>query len=80
MMVPSRGSLPSGLRITSYNVCYTKLLRIPLRVGSDSALLLGMAHVIAREGLIDRGFIADRTKESERFLEHVKKFTPEWVV
>jgi len=53
-------------------------LYMPLRVGSDSALLLGMAHVIAREGLIDRGFIADRTKESERFLEHVKKFTPEW--
>ena len=53
-------------------------LYMPLRVGSDSALLLGMAHVIAREGLIDEGFIADRTTESERFLEHVKQFTPEW--
>ena len=29
-------------------------LYLPLRVGSDVALLLGMAHVIAREGLIDR--------------------------
>ena len=32
-------------------------LYLPLRVGSDVALLLGMAHVIAREGLIDRDFI-----------------------
>ena len=51
---------------------------LPLRVGSDSALLLGMAHVIAREGLVDQGFIDDRTVEAEAFLEHVKEFTPEW--
>ncbi len=53
-------------------------MHLPLRVGSDSALLLGMAHVIAREGLIDPGFIAGRTVEAEAFLEHVKEFTPEW--
>ena len=29
-------------------------LYLPIRVGSDVALLLAMAHVIAREGLIDR--------------------------
>ena len=34
---------------------------LPLRVGSDTALLLGMAHVIAREGLIDDEFIKNRT-------------------
>ena len=32
-------------------------LYLPLRVGSDTALLLGIAHVIAREGLINRDFI-----------------------
>ena len=53
-------------------------LYLPIRVGSDVALLLGMAHVIAREGLIDPAFIADRTVESEQFLEHVKDFPPEW--
>jgi predicted molibdopterin-dependent oxidoreductase YjgC len=53
-------------------------LYLPIRVGSDSALLLAMAHVIQREGLIDEHFIADRTTESEAFLEHVKRFTPEW--
>jgi predicted molibdopterin-dependent oxidoreductase YjgC len=53
-------------------------LYLPLRVGSDSALLLGMAHVIAREGLVDDGFMSDRTLEGEKFLKHVKEFTPEW--
>ena len=34
-------------------------MHLRLRVGSDAALLLGMAHVIAREGLIDEAFLAD---------------------
>ena len=53
-------------------------LYLPIRVGSDTALLLAMAHVIAREGLVDEGFLAERTTEAEAFLEHVKRFTPEW--
>ncbi|UCF40002.1 MAG: molybdopterin-dependent oxidoreductase [Gemmatimonadota bacterium] len=53
-------------------------LYLPIRVGSDVALLLAMAHVIQREGLVDPEFLADRTKESETFLEHVKQFPPEW--
>lgn len=53
-------------------------LHLPIRVGSDVALLLAMAHVIAREGLINRDFIDARTTGGEQFLEHVKEFTPEW--
>ncbi len=53
-------------------------LYLPLRVGSDVALLLAMAHVIAREGLIDRAFMEERTTGGESFLEHVQRFTPEW--
>ena len=53
-------------------------LYLPIRVGSDTALLLAMAHVIAREGLVNSMFVADRTTEAEAFLEHVKQFTPEW--
>ncbi len=53
-------------------------LYLPIRVGSDVALLLGMAHVIAREGLVDQSFIAARTKGVEEFLEHVKQFPPTW--
>jgi formate dehydrogenase major subunit len=52
---------------------------LPIRVGSDVALLLAMAHVIEREGLVDREFIAARTLESEAFLRHVRgTFTPAW--
>jgi formate dehydrogenase major subunit len=51
---------------------------LQIRVGSDAALLLAMAHVIEREGLIDPDFIAQRTTGSEEFLEHVKRFPPEW--
>ncbi len=53
-------------------------LHLPIRVGSDVALLLAMAHVIQREGLVDESFIAARTADSEAFLEHIKEFTPEW--
>lgn len=53
-------------------------IHLPLRVGSDAALLLGMAHVIARDGLVDEGFVAERTTEATEFLEHVAEFPPEW--
>jgi len=53
-------------------------LHLQLKVGTDAALLLGMAHVIAREGLVDEGFIRERTTEAEHFLAHVREFTPEW--
>ncbi len=51
---------------------------LPLRVGSDVALLLGMAHVIVREGLVDEAFIKDRTSGFEELRQHVKEFTPHW--
>lgn len=53
-------------------------LYLPIRVGSDSALLLGMAHVIVREGLIAERFVAERTTGFEKFREHVRQFTPQW--
>lgn len=53
-------------------------LYLPIRVGSDVALLLGMAHVIAREGLVDQSFIDSRTTKAQEFLEHIQQFTPEW--
>ena len=62
-------------RIPLAEMCH---LYLPLRVGSDVALLLGMAHVITREGLVDEAFVADRTTASEVFFEHLKQFTPEW--
>ena len=51
---------------------------LPLRVGSDVALLLAMAHVINREGLINDTFIEERTQYGEEFIKHLETFTPEW--
>lgn len=53
-------------------------LHLPIRVGSDVALLLAMAHVIVREGLTDQEFIAERCREYNAFTEHLKEFTPAW--
>ena len=40
-------------------------LYLPLRVGSDAALLLAMAHVIQREGLVNESFVAEQTADAE---------------
>jgi predicted molibdopterin-dependent oxidoreductase YjgC len=53
-------------------------LYLPIRVGSDTALLLAMAHVIAREELIDEAFARTRTTGMDEFLTHIQPFTPEW--
>ncbi|MCB9833146.1 MAG: molybdopterin-dependent oxidoreductase [Planctomycetes bacterium] len=53
-------------------------LYLPIRVGSDVALLLAMAHVIEREGLVDQDFVAERTEGFAAFRDHVRAFTPEW--
>ena len=53
-------------------------LYLPIRVGSDTALLLGMAHVIVREGLADSEFIAARTEGYEELVDHLQEKTPEW--
>ena len=53
-------------------------LHLPIRVGSDVALLLAMAHVIARENLLASDFIDTRTSGIDEFLAHIKEFTPEW--
>jgi len=53
-------------------------LHLPIRVGSDVALLLAMAHVISRDELIDTDFINTRTAGSDEFLSHVQQFSPEW--
>jgi formate dehydrogenase major subunit len=53
-------------------------LYLPIRVGSDVALLLAMAHVIVREGLVNQEFIDTRCGDWEDFRQHVADFTPEW--
>jgi formate dehydrogenase major subunit len=50
---------------------------LPLRIGTDTALLNAMARVILDEGLEDHDFIAAHTEGFEEFREFVQKYTPE---
>ncbi len=52
---------------------------LPLRPGTDSALLNGMLHVIIKEGLIDEDFLRERTVGWEETKELVEQYPPERV-
>ena len=51
-------------------------LWLQLRPATDSALALGMMHVIVEEGLYDRDFIENYTTGFDKFRERLKKFPP----
>ena len=48
-----------------------------VRPGSDAALALGMMHVIFRDGLADREFLAQRTTGARDLEERAAAWTPE---
>jgi assimilatory nitrate reductase catalytic subunit len=51
-------------------------LYLPLRPGTDLALLMGLLHVVLRDGLEDREFIAAHTVGFEPVAESVKAWDP----
>lgn len=50
---------------------------LPLRPKSDLMLLYAVAHVLLRQGWIDRRFIEAHTRDFEAFCEHLQAFTPQ---
>src|ERR1700761_72969 len=52
---------------------------IAIRPGTDVALALGLMHVILREGLQDRAYIAQMTHGFEQLAERACEYTPERV-
>lgn len=50
-----------------------------MRPGTDAALLNGLAHVIVKEGLENKGFIAEKTEGFEEWKSSLEEFTPERV-
>jgi assimilatory nitrate reductase catalytic subunit len=52
-------------------------LFLPVRPGTDLALLMAMLHVIIRDGLTDPEFIAAHTTGFEKTEESVAQWTPE---
>jgi len=51
---------------------------VPVKPGTDIALLLGMCNVLITEDLYDKEFIAEHTVGFEEFAAEVADFTPEW--
>ncbi len=54
-------------------------LYLPIKPGTDIALINGMMNVILREGLHDEDFIAEHTEGFDEFRKVVEKYTPEYV-
>jgi molybdopterin guanine dinucleotide-containing S/N-oxide reductase-like protein len=52
---------------------------IAIRPGTDVALALGLMHVILRDGLEDRAYIAAMTHGIEQLAERAREYTPERV-
>ncbi len=52
---------------------------LPLRPGTDVALLNGLMHVIIEEGLTDWNFIAQRTGGYHELVQAVREYTPDYV-
>jgi assimilatory nitrate reductase catalytic subunit len=52
-------------------------LYLPVRPGTDTSLLMAMLHVILRDGLEDRDFIAAHTVGFEQVRDSVREYTPE---
>ncbi|MEK6222646.1 MAG: molybdopterin-dependent oxidoreductase, partial [Chloroflexota bacterium] len=48
------------------------------RPGTDVAVFQAMAHVIVKENLYNKEFIAGRTEGFNEYLESLDQFTPEW--
>ena len=51
---------------------------LPIRPGTDMALLLAWIHVLIHEDLYDRDYIARYATGLEQLAEHVLPFSPEW--
>jgi thiosulfate reductase/polysulfide reductase chain A len=52
---------------------------LPIKPGTDMALLLAWMNVLITEGLYDRDYVERHTVGFEQLARHVRAYTPEWV-
>ncbi len=53
---------------------------LPIRIGTDAALALGLMHILARDGLVDRVYVAAHTVGFDRLeAEVLPRFAPDRV-
>jgi thiosulfate reductase/polysulfide reductase chain A len=51
---------------------------LPIKPGTDTALLLAWMHVLINEGRYDVDYVAEWTTGFDELKAHVQEFTPEW--
>lgn len=54
-------------------------IHLPVKPRSDIALLNGIAHILLRDGMVDRAYIDAHTEGFDRFVSFVADYTPEAV-
>ncbi len=59
-------------------LCDFATLWLPLKPGTNVPVFSAMAHVIVKEGLINRQFIEQRTTGFEEYARSLEPFTPEY--
>ncbi len=65
---------PRRIELSDYGV-----LHLAARPGSNAAVVLGLSHVVHRDGLTDEAFIAERTSGYDALCELLEAYTPEAV-
>lgn len=53
-------------------------MKLILRPGTDGALACAVMHVLFRDGLADRGYLADYSDDPAGLEAHLQSRTPEW--
>jgi len=65
---------PRRIELADYGV-----LHLAPRPGANAAVMLGIAHVLERDGFVDREFVSARTEGFDALLELLPSYTPEAV-
>jgi formate dehydrogenase major subunit len=65
---------PRRIELADYGV-----LHLSPRPGTNAAVMLGIAHVVERDGFVNRGFVDARTEGFDALLELLPAYAPEAV-
>ena len=75
--------LLNGAKLVTVTPCFDATAAkahewLPIKMGTDTALVAAMANVIVGENLHDRDFVRNWTIGFDKYSEYVKDKTPEW--